>query len=76
MRWYLTVWDADDEMWIGVGWVNDGVDNRILYAAMRGILREFEGGQVDIQHPESRRQERYALDGDGTLVRLQRAPKA
>ncbi len=74
MRWYLTVWDADDEMWIGVGWVNDGVNDRIRLATIRGLLLDFEGGQVDCQHPESKRRERYALDGDGTIVRLQRKP--
>ncbi len=67
----MTVYDADDEMWMGVGWVNDGVDNRILWAVIRGLLKSFEGGQVNCQHLESKREERYAMDQDGTLIRLQ-----
>lgn len=70
----MQVWDPANKAWVKVGWVVDGANRRVLYAVLRGLLLEWPGGQVHCEEPVAKRNERYALDGDGTLRELQ--PKA
>lgn len=71
MRWYVQVYNPETRSWQRVGWIVDGVDSRILYACLTGLLLSFKGGQVQCTEVAAGREERYTLDSDGTLRKMQ-----